>query len=174
LDRNEVQGMSGFVIIDSRTVRDPEGHDHDVLAAMDALAWVSQTCPVMPHEYAHKFKSDPVAYTVVERMLLAGNPDTYRAFFRGYATPNRYWDAPDGRRYWLTKFMINRCSPDSVEPPRRVDEGAKAIPDWDGPPWAPNGSGLYERGATWGWWPTAKALADGYQPCRACQRKPTG
>ena len=40
--------------------------------------------------------------------------------FLGYQSPNRYWEAPDGRRYWLTFYMINRCWPDSVEPLRRV------------------------------------------------------
>jgi hypothetical protein len=124
----------------------------------------------MPHDYAHKFKSDPLAYAVVERMLKADNPESYKAYFRGYQSPNRYWDAADGRRYWLTKFMINRCWPDSVEPLRRVDQGAKAITAWDGPPWAPDGIGLYERRAS-GWWPTAAALEGGYQPCKACQKK---
>ena len=162
--------MLGLEIVDSRTVRDQEGRDHDVLESINALPWVSQLCPQMPHDYAHKFKSDPHAYAVVERMLKASNPDSYRAYFRGYQSPNRYWDAPDGRRYWLTMFMINRCWPDSVEPLRRVDQGAKAITDWDGPPWAPNGIGKYELDAKGGWWPTEKALADGYQPCKACQR----
>ena len=63
-------------------------------------------------------------------MLTAGNAATYRAYFRGYQSPMRYWEAPDGRRYWL-KFMINRCWPDSVERLRRVDEGATAITDWE-------------------------------------------
>ena len=164
--------MLGLEIVDSRTVRDQEGRDHDVLESINALPWVSQLCPQMPHAYAHKFKSDPHAYAVVERMLKASNPDSYRAYFRGYQSPNRYWEAPDGRRYWLTMFMINRCWPNSVEPLRRVDQGAKAITDWDGPPWAPNGIGVYERDAKGGWWPTERALADGYQPCKACQRGP--
>ena len=126
----------------------------------------------MPHEYVDRKKADLLTYSVVERMLKASNPETYRAFFRGSPTPYRYWEAPDGRRYWLTKFMINRCWPDSVEAPRRVDQGAKPIQDWDGPPWAPNGSGLYERGKGRTWWPTSAALADGYVPCRSCRRKP--
>jgi hypothetical protein len=78
----------------------------------------------MPHQYAHLTKADPMAYGVVESMLKAGNPDTYRAYFRGYRTLNRYWEAPDAQRYWLTKMMINRCGPDSVEPLRLVSEGA--------------------------------------------------
>ena len=164
--------MLKFEIVNSRTVRDQEGRDHDVLESIDALPWVSQLCPQMPHDYAHKLKSDPLAYAVVERMLKASNPDSYRAYFRGYQSPNRYWEAPDGRRYWLTNMMINRCWPDSVEALRLVDQGAKAITDWDGPPWAPNGIGLYERDAKLkGWWPTEAALAGGYQPCIACQRR---
>ena len=66
--------------------------------------------------------------------------------------------------------MLNRCEPDSVEPLRRVDAGAKPINDWDGPPFAPNRCGKYERDAKGGWWPTAATLAGGYRPCRACQK----
>jgi hypothetical protein len=65
---------------------------------------------------------------------------------------------------------LNRCEPDSVEPLRRVDAGAKPILDWDGPPWAPDGNGKYQQDAHGSWWPTASALADGYQPCKACRR----
>jgi hypothetical protein len=162
--------MFELEIVDSHTVRDQEGRDHDVLESINALPWVKQTCPQMPHEYAHKRNSDPDAYAVVQRMLKASNPESYRAYFRGYQSPNRYWEAPDGRRYWLTMMMINRCWPDSVEPLDRVDQGARAIPNWDGPPWAPNGIGLYERGAKGGWWPTEEALEDGYQPCKSCLR----
>ncbi len=160
-----------FEIVDSRTLRDEDGHAHDVLAAMDRLPWVRQLCPAMPHEYAHRDKSDPLDFAIVERMLKASNPESYRAYFRGYQSPNRYWEAPDGRRYWLTMFMINRCWPDSVEPLRRVDQGAKAITDWDGPPYARNGIGLYERSPNGSWRPTTRALADGYAPCVACGGK---
>ncbi len=61
-------------------------------------------------------------------------PDSFLAYFRGYQRPNRYWEAPDGLRYWRTRFELNRCTLDSVEPPRRVDQGAKPIRDWVGPP----------------------------------------
>lgn len=47
-----------------------------------------------------------------------------------------------GLRDWRTRFELNRCTPDSVDPPRRVDQGATPILDWDGPPHAPNGIGL--------------------------------
>ena len=36
--------MFKFEIIDSRTVRDQEGQDHDVLESIAALPWVSQLC----------------------------------------------------------------------------------------------------------------------------------
>lgn len=161
---------AAFQIIDSRTVRGEDGRIHDVLEAIDALPWVRQLCPQMPHEYAVSFKSPDWAWNVVNVMVSSRNPDTYRAYFRGYQTPNRYWAAPDGLRYWRTR-ELNRCEPHSVEPPRRVDEGAKPIKDWDGPPWAPNSIGLYERDVKGRWWPTAAALAGGYQPCKACRRK---
>lgn len=67
----------------------------------------------------------------------------YNAYFRGYRSPMRYVELADGMRYWRTVLnkthMLNRCTLDSVEPPRRVDQGAKAMP-WEGPPWAPYGS----------------------------------
>jgi hypothetical protein len=162
--------MLRFEIIGSAVVRDEEGVKHDVLEAIAVLPWVKQLCPLMPHEYAHQKKADLLTYAVVEHMLKAANPETYRAYFRGYLAPNRYWDAPDGQRYWLTRMMINRCWPDSVEPLRLVSDGAKPVPDWDGPPWAPNGIGIYERDPRGKWWPTEAALATGFQPCRACQR----
>ena len=82
--------MKGFQIVDPRTVRDDEGRDHDVLAAIDKLPWVDQTCPGMPHQYAHLRHSDRVEYGVVDTMLTARNPETYKAYFRGLPTPLRY------------------------------------------------------------------------------------
>ena len=108
-------------------------------------------------------------------MLLARNPDSFRAYFRGYQSANRYWDAPDGLRYWRgSKFEIDRGQPDDAGL-RRVAEGAKAAKDWDGPPFAPDGIGLYEQDEKGRWWPTEAALASGYQPCPSCEltnRKP--
>lgn len=34
-----------------RMVRAEGGVEYDVLAAIDALPWVSQLCPLMPHQY---------------------------------------------------------------------------------------------------------------------------
>jgi len=69
-------------------------------------------------------------------------------------------------------MMINRRWPDSVEPLRLVSEGAQQAPDWDGPPWAPDGMGTYEPDGKGKWWPTEAALAGGFWPCKACRRKP--
>ncbi len=71
------------------------------------------------------------------------NPESYDAYFRGYPWPMHYWEF-EGHRYWRTSarrsvHMLNRCTLDSVEPPRRVDQGAEPV-DWSGPPWAPNGT----------------------------------
>ena len=161
--------MPKYKFVSTSRVRDDDGREYDVAPAVDALPWVSQLCPQMPHQYAVLFKSPDWARNTVDTMVSSRNPETYRAYFRGYQRPNRYWEAPDGLRYWRTGFMINRCEPDSVEPLRRVDQGAKPITDWDGPPWAPDGVGLYEPDDNGKWWPTKAALDAGYQPCRACQ-----
>lgn len=156
--------------VESFSVRGPDGREYEVAEAIALLPWVSQLCPLMPHDYAASFKSPEWAWRVVDAMTSARNPETYRAYFRGYPRANRYWDAPDGLRYWRTR-ELNRCSPDSVEPLRLVAEGAKAIDGWDGPPWAPNGIGLYERRpGRKGWWPTKAAIDAGYRPCKACLR----
>lgn len=98
--------------------------------------------------------------------------NAYRAFFRGYQSANRYWEAPDGQRYWRSRFEIDRWHASDLEGLRRRDEGAHAIKDWDGPRWAPNGSGYYVEGKPGTWWPSAKFFAEGYEACRACQKPP--
>lgn len=100
----------------------------DIVEAIAELPWVDQTCPLMPHQYAVLAKSPEWAWFALDAMV-AKHPDSYRAYFRGYPTPNRYWEAPDGLRYWRTFTTMNRCTLDSVEP-RRVDQGAKLIKDW--------------------------------------------
>jgi hypothetical protein len=164
---------AGLRVVDSRTVvADDDGTEFDVLEAAKALPWVDQLCPLMPHQYAVQMRSPEMAFRVLEAMV-AKSPESYRAYFRGYQSPNRYWDAPDGLRYWRTR-ELNRCDPDSVEPLRRVEDGAKPIKDWDGPPWTPNGIGIYLQAPNGKWWPTQEALASGFQPCRACSRRPRG
>ena len=44
-------------------------------------------------------RSPEGAWYVVEAMIRL-SPNRYRAFFRGYQSANRYWEAPDGMRYW--------------------------------------------------------------------------
>lgn len=148
-------------------MRGEEGTDYDVLEAIDALPWVNQLCPLMPHQYAVLRKSPESAWFALDAMIRQ-SPDSYHAYFRGYQTPNRYWQAPDGLRYWRTRFELNRCTLGSVELPRRVDQGAKPIPDWDGPPWAPNGARLYLRESNGKWWPRFEGTE--MQPCRGCRR----
>jgi len=163
--------VARFEIADPRTVCDTDGREYDVLEAIAALPWVRQLCPLMPHEYAAMYKSDRTAFDVAATMVSSRNPDSYLAYFRGYPTPNRYWEAPDGLRYWRTR-ELNRCEPDSVEPLRRKDQGATPSKDWDGPRWAPSGIGLYQVDEKGGWWPTQAALAGGFKPCKSCQRRP--
>ena len=91
---------SEYVIVGPRTVRGPEGRDHDVLEAIEELPWTPQLCPLMRHEYTIWKKGPEWAWNVLSAMLLARNQASFRAYFRGYQTANRYWDAPDGRRYW--------------------------------------------------------------------------
>ena len=148
-------------------MRADDGRTVDILEAIQALPWVSQLCPLMPHQYAVLRQSPDWAWFALEAMIRL-SLDSYRAFFRGYQSPNRYWEAPDGLRYWRTRFELNRCTLDSVEPSRRVDAGATPIADWEGPPWAPNGSGLYEHDPNGKWRPRFEGL--NMDPCRGCQR----
>jgi hypothetical protein len=157
--------------VDERTVRDQRGVTYDVMDAIRNLPWTQQRCPVMRHEYAILQRSPEDDWYVVAAMI-RHSPKSYRAYFRGYQSANRYWHAPDGLRYWRGKFELDRCELDSVEPPRRVSDGAKAIKDWSGPRWAPEGSNLYVEGRPGKWWPTREAIASGYIPCAACERRP--
>jgi len=94
------------------------------------------------HQYVVLGQCDRLAADVL-LCVLRDSPAAYRAYFRGYRYPMRYLELPDGMRYWRTVLnrthMLNRCTLDSVEPPRRADHGAKPIA-WNGPPWAPYGS----------------------------------
>jgi hypothetical protein len=160
-----------FTYVDERTLQVEGGGSYDVLDAIEQLPWVRQHCPFMPHEYAILGKSPEQAWYVVEAMIRL-SPNAYRAFFRGYRSANRYWEAPDGRRYWRGRFEIDRWDASDTEGLRRRDEGARAITDWDGPPYAPNAGGYYVRDPRGHWWPSAKFFAEGYQPCRGCERRP--
>jgi len=158
-----------FAVLDARAVRDQSGAVYDVLEAAEALPWVDQMCPLMRHQYAVLSESPKLAWFALEAMIRQ-SAESYDAYFRGYQWPTHYWEAPDGLRYWRTRFELNRCTPSSVEPPRRVDAGAKAARHWDGPPWAPNGSGLYAKESDGKWWPRFEGTD--MEPCRACRRRP--
>jgi hypothetical protein len=162
----------GYEYVDEQTVRSSDGQEHVISLAVRELPWVRQLCPFMPHEYVHVKNAPKVAWQALDAMI-ARSPKTYKAFFRGYPTPNRYWDGPDGLRYWRTGMMLNRCDPVSAEIDK-VADGAKAAAEWDGPPWAPNGSastGMYVADGT-KWWPGPRFFADGLRPCRACLKPP--
>jgi hypothetical protein len=163
--------VAPFEYVDQRTLTDADGTRFDVLDAVQQLPWVRQFCPFMPHEYAILRKSPEEAWYVVEAMVRL-SPTSYRAFFRGYPSTNRYWDAPDGGRYWRSRFELDRWDASDTEGLRRRDEGAHAIKDWDGPRWAPYGAGYYFQSADGTWWPSAKFFAEGYEPCRACRKPP--
>lgn len=123
-----------FEYVDERTLRGDDGSSYDVLDAIGQLPWVRQLCPFMPHEYAILRNSPEQAWYVVESMTRL-SPNAYRAFFRGYQSANRYWEAPDGQRYWRSRFELDRWSAADTEGLRRRDEGAHAIKDWRGPRW---------------------------------------
>jgi hypothetical protein len=64
--------------------------------------------------------------------VIENHAASYPAFFRCYSWPSRYLEPGDGFRYWRSrigaKWFVNRARPEDSEPPRRVDEGATAIP----------------------------------------------
>ena len=60
----------GYVIVDHRTVRGPDGRTHDVLDAITELTWTPQLCPLMRHEYAIQQKNPGWAWNVLGSMLL--------------------------------------------------------------------------------------------------------
>jgi hypothetical protein len=73
----------GYVIVDARTVGAPDGRQHQVLDAIQALPWKAQLCPLMRHEYSIWGKGPEWAWNVLSSMLLAKNPDSFKAYFRG-------------------------------------------------------------------------------------------
>lgn len=119
----------------------PDGAVRD---AIERLPWRSALPAdgMPPHQYVILGKSPEDAWDVLAARVHE-DPDSYDAYFRGYLWPMHYWEF-EGHRYWRTSgrgptHMLNRCTLASVEPPRRVDEGAEPI-DWHGPPWAPDGT----------------------------------
>lgn len=162
-----------FQYVDERTLRGADDVEYDVIDAVAQLPWVRQLCPFMPHEYAILAKGPEQAWFVLESMIRL-SPNSYRAFFRGYQSANRYWEAPDGFRYWRGRFEIDRWHASDTSGLRRRDAGAQAKKAWNGPRWAPEDSDYYVPGPGGKWWPSERFFADGYEPCRACRKPPAG
>jgi hypothetical protein len=139
----------GYAAIDVDTRK---RYDLDWLAAR--LRWrhsvvLPQEPRMPPHEYivVANLGGRDLRYCRILEFIIDKHPETYAAYFRGYQYPIRYLDsgsAPNEYRYWRTRlnktWFVNRCRMDSVEPPRRVDRGAKPIP-------------AEEWGAKYPWWP---------------------
>jgi hypothetical protein len=171
---------AGAVYRDRESVLLADGSVLRLTDAIDRLSWQPMLCPTMPHEYVVSTWSslDRVAFGAILAMI-RDSPDTVLAYWRGYQWPNRYWHGPNGYRYWTTpgyasgSIVLNRTN--AVDDSRPVRDGGQPIRDWVGCPWEPqtNDPRVYERvEGLDGWWPSAAALAAGYQPCRSCQRRP--
>ena len=141
---------------EEKVVNSDTGEEYDALAVAARLPWQAFKVgtsswedypPYMPpHEYVVLGKCDYADWDMLH-FACRKHPASYLAYFRGYQSPMRYWEPGDGYRYWPTSprgvLMLNRCTLDSVEPPRRKDQGARPIKpkDWGAPPWLPQGSG---------------------------------
>ncbi|MBA3688379.1 MAG: hypothetical protein H0W81_06095 [Chloroflexi bacterium] len=129
--------------LEGEEVVGPDGEVYDVASAILQLPWRSSLpgSGMPPHQYVVLGQCDALAANVL-MCVIRESPGAFNAYFRGYQYPMRYVEI-DGWRYWRTALhrthMLNRCTLDSVEPPRRVDQGA-GPKQWEGPPWAPNGS----------------------------------
>lgn len=129
--------------MEGENVIGPDGEAYDVAWAILRLPW-RPSLPgggMPPHQYVVLGQCDYLAADVL-LCVIRESPAAFNAYFRGYHYPMRYLEI-DGWRYWRTALngahMVNRCTLDSVEAPRRVDQGAKPQP-WVGPPWALKGS----------------------------------
>jgi hypothetical protein len=129
------------------------GEEYDLITVAARLPWQAYRRmwkdypPYMPpHEYVRLGKCNYTDWDVLY-FACTKHSESYRAYFRGYQSPMRYWEPGNGYRYWHTAphgvSMLNRCTLDSVEPPRRVIKGEKPIKpkDWGAPPWLPKGTG---------------------------------
>jgi hypothetical protein len=137
---------------DGKLVNSDTGEEYDLLAVAARLPWQpykrkwKDYPPYMPpHEFVVLGKCDYADWDVLY-FACTKHPKSYRAYFRGYRSPMQYLELGDGYRYWPTRLgvmMLNRCTLDSVEPPRRLDQGEKPIKsrEWGAPPWLPKGSG---------------------------------
>jgi hypothetical protein len=145
-----MEGMSYETVaaeVAVRTVETGEVIGLDKLA--ERLTWRDNVLmphePMMPrHAYvAQLWKNTNLEVWDAIALLVAHHPQSYDGYFRAITRPIRYLETGE-RRYWETIHgggrFLNRCTLDSVEPPRRVDQGAEPIP-------------LREWGASLPWWP---------------------
>ena len=122
-----------------------------------------------PHEYVLRdwCEGEQAVLYEVAGFVIDSSPKSYDAYFRAYQGPMKYMEVgtePGDFRYWRTsnlqpgggmKHFLNRCHLDSVEPPRRVDQGAKPIPlrEWGtSEPYWPKGAGFGEWRHEQGQW----------------------
>lgn len=129
-------------------VVDSEGDVYEIREAILAIWWVEARMYVStsPHEYIVQDRCPAMPWAVLS-CAIARHPESYRAYWRGYKTANRYWEL-DGYRYWRTSaggpggfvMMLNRSRLEDAEAPRRVDQGARPAESWSGPPWEPDGT----------------------------------
>ena len=126
------------------------GDVYDLAAVAARIPWVDfqwTPGPGMPrHSYVVLGRCDDSDWDLLD-FAIKKHPASYMAYFRGYQYPMRYLELGDGYRYWLTfagVLMLNRCTLDSSEPPRRVDQGARPIcwQEW-------GALEYYERGSDW-------------------------
>ena len=140
--------LSLFIRPEDNAVVDSSGVVYEIREAILAIPWVQARMYVStsPHDYIVQARC-PVTPWAVLSCAIARHPESYRAYWRGYRTANRYLDM-DGRRYWRTSaggpggfvMMLNRSRLEDAEPPRRVDQGAKPAESWSGPPWELDGT----------------------------------
>jgi hypothetical protein len=130
-----------LVFEDGRVINAVTRAPYDLEEAIAVTEWITARPGTMPaHQYSILGRTQTWAWDVIATTI-HWHPDSYLAYFRGYQRPMRYLDLPE-HRYWRTAarnergvtHMLNRCTFDSVEPPRRVDEGAGPMP-WSGDPW---------------------------------------
>jgi hypothetical protein len=142
----------------NQVVNADTGQPYDLAGVICRLRWRKQggereykpLIHMPPHWYVVLGPDNESDFQVLS-FAIRRHPDSYMAYFRGYQTPMRYLELGDGYRYWYTALhgaqMLNRCTLDSVEPPRRVDSGARPIcwQEWGAIYYLPQGSGWSEE-----------------------------
>ncbi len=139
--------MRPVLRVENGQIVDDDGQVYVLREAIEHIPWVTAKKYAPRHEYSILGRGPVLAWDVLA-CAIREHPDSYLGLFRGYLRAMRYLEIDD-RRYWRTSSanpgggltsMLNRCLLTDVEPPRRVDQGAKPISDWQGPRWLPEGS----------------------------------